>query len=56
MTLERGVVFFSRARRYVGVNPAGMVEAHRPGEHTLIAMVPGGPGRHGPARRAGAHG
>ena len=30
-TLERGVVFFSRARRYVGVNPAGMVEAHRPG-------------------------
>ena len=39
-TLERGVVFFSRARRFVGVNPAGMVEAHRPGEHTLIAMVP----------------
>ena len=42
--LERGVVFFSRARRYVGVNPAGMVEAHRPGEHTLIAMVPADPG------------
>ena len=41
--LERGVVFFSRARRYVGVNPAGMVEAHRPGEHTLIAMVPADP-------------
>ena len=38
--LERGVVFFSRARRFVGVNPAGMVEAHRPGEHTLVAMVP----------------
>ena len=43
-TLERGVVFFSRARRYVGVNPAGMVEAHRPGDQTLIAMVPREPG------------
>ena len=38
--MERGVIFFSRARRFVGVNPAGMVEAHRPGEHTLVAMVP----------------
>ncbi len=42
-TLERGVVFFSRARRYVGVNPAGMVEAHRPGDQTLIVMVPQNP-------------
>ena len=42
--MERGVVFFSRARRFVGVNPAGMVEAHRPGEHTLVAMVPREPG------------
>ena len=42
-TLDRAVVFFSRARRYVGVNPAGMVEAHRPGERTLIAMVPQNP-------------
>ena len=42
--LERSVVFFSRARRYVGVNAAGVVEAHRPGEHTLIAMVPREPG------------
>ena len=41
--IERRVVFFSRARRYVGVNPAGFVEAHRPGEHTLIAMVPADP-------------
>lgn len=38
--MDRGVIFFSRARRFVGVNPAGMVEAHRPGEHTLVAMVP----------------
>ncbi len=38
--LDRGVVFFSRARRQVGVNPAGLVEAYRPGEHTLVAMVP----------------
>ena len=42
--MERGVIFFSRARRFVGVNPAGMVEAHRPGEHTLVAMVPREPG------------
>ena len=41
--IERGVVFFSRARRHVGVNPAGLVEAHRPGEHTVVAMVPRDP-------------
>ena len=42
--MDRGVIFFSRARRFVGVNPAGMVEAHRPGEHTLVAMTPREPG------------
>ena len=41
--MERAVVFFSRSRRSVGVNPAGIVEAFRPGEHTLIAMVPRNP-------------
>ncbi len=41
--MDRTVVFFSRQRRFVGVNPAGVVEAHRPGEHTLIAMVPKDP-------------
>ena len=41
--LERTVVFYSRSRRFVGVNPAGIVEAHRPGEHTLVAMVPKDP-------------
>ena len=41
--LERTVVFYSRRRRFVGVNPAGIVEAHRPGEHTLVAMVPKDP-------------
>ena len=41
--MDRTVVFFSRSRRSVGVNPAGMVEAFRPGEHTLIAMVPRNP-------------
>ncbi len=39
-TLDRRVIFFSRARRSVGVTPAGRVEAHRPGEHTLVVMVP----------------
>ena len=42
--MDRGVIFFSRARRFVGVNPAGMVEAHRPGEHTLVVMTPREPG------------
>ncbi len=41
--MDRTVVFFSRRRRSVGVNPAGVVEAYRPGEHTLIAMVPKDP-------------
>ncbi|MCY3970045.1 MAG: hypothetical protein OXG74_08930 [Acidobacteria bacterium] len=34
------VVFFSRNRRRLGVNPAGEVEAHGPGEVTVIALVP----------------
>ncbi len=38
--IDRRVVFFSRARRSVGVTPAGIVEAHRPGEHVVVAMVP----------------
>ncbi len=42
-TMDRTVVFYSRRRRAVGVNPAGIVEAYRPGEHTLIAMVPKDP-------------
>ena len=41
--MDRAVVFYSRRRRAVGVNPAGIVEAYRPGEHTLIAMVPKDP-------------
>ena len=41
--LDRTVVFYSRQRRFVGVNPAGIVEAYRPGEHTLVAMVPKDP-------------
>ena len=34
------VVFFSRNRRRLGVNPAGEIEAHGPGEVTVIALVP----------------
>ncbi len=41
--MDRTVVFYSRRRRSVGVNPAGVVEAYRPGEHILIAMVPKDP-------------
>ncbi|MDP6580085.1 MAG: hypothetical protein QF681_05470 [Vicinamibacterales bacterium] len=37
------VVFFSRARRSVGVTRQGEVEAFRPGEFTLIALVPEDP-------------
>lgn len=41
--LDRAIVFYSRRRRSVSVNPAGDVEAYRPGEHVLVAMVPKNP-------------
>lgn len=34
------VVYYSRARRSVGVSGEGRVDAHRPGTFTLIALVP----------------
>ena len=34
------VVFFSRSRRSVGVTRGGEVEAYRPGDFTLVALVP----------------
>ena len=37
------VVYFSRARRSVGVTRGGEVEAYRPGEFTLVALVPADP-------------
>ena len=37
------VVYFSRARRSVGVTREGEVEAYRPGDFTLIALVPKDP-------------
>ena len=37
------VVYFSRARRRVGVTREGEVEAYRPGDVTLIALVPRDP-------------
>ncbi len=43
--MDRTVVFYSRARRRLGVNPAGGVEAYRPGDHVLVAMVPEDPER-----------
>ena len=42
-SVDRTVVFYSRKRRSVAVNPAGIVEAYRPGDHVLIAMVPRDP-------------
>ena len=49
--VERPVVFFSRRRRSVSINPAGNVEAYRPGEHVLIAMLPKDPEESPSARR-----
>ena len=43
--LDTTVVFISRARRSVGVNAAGRVEAYRPGNFVLIALVPQERGR-----------
>ncbi len=37
------VVFYSRARRSVAVTREGKVEAHRPGEVTLVVLVPTDP-------------
>ena len=37
------VVYFSRARRSVGVTADGEVEAPRPGEFTLVVLVPKDP-------------
>lgn len=37
------VVFYSRARRSVSVTRGGTVEAYRPGEHTVVALVPADP-------------
>ena len=38
------VVYYSRARRSVSVTRRGRVEAYRPGEFTLIVLVPSNPG------------
>ena len=46
------VVYFSRARASVGVTQGGEVEAYRPGEFTVIALVPTDPAQTG--RRANA--
>ena len=43
--VDTTVVFISRARRSVGVNAAGRVEAFRPGNFVLIALVPQERGR-----------
>ena len=37
---DAAVVFFSRARRSVGVTRDGQVTAYRPGEFTLVALLP----------------
>ena len=48
------VVFFSRARSSVGVTQAGEVEAYRPGEFTLVALVPADPAETGRRARSRA--
>lgn len=40
---DASVVFYSRARRRVGVTRAGRIEAHRPGDATIVALVPTDP-------------
>ncbi len=39
-SVEAPIVFISRSRRNVGVTNQGEVEAFRPGEYTIVAMVP----------------
>ena len=38
--VDATVIYLSRARRSVSVTRSGEVEAHRPGEFTLVALVP----------------
>jgi len=40
---EATVVYYSRARRSVGVSAAGRIEAYRPGEFVVVALVPTDP-------------
>ena len=40
---ESPVLYFSRARRQLEVNPAGFVQAHGPGVFEIIALAPGDP-------------
>jgi len=37
------IVYYSRSRRSVGVTREGEIEAHRPGDFTLVALVPEDP-------------
>jgi hypothetical protein len=37
------VLYFSRARRQVEVNPEGFIQAHGPGDFEIIALAPGDP-------------
>ena len=46
------VMYYSRARRSVGVTREGRVEAYRPGEFTLIVLVPADPADTGRRPRA----
>lgn len=41
------ITFFSRARRSVTVTPEGLVQAARPGTHTIVAMAGPAPARRG---------
>ena len=38
------IVYYSRSRRDLGVSSSGRVEAYRPGEYTLVALIPTDPG------------
>ena len=40
---DPAVTYYSRARSSVGVTQAGEVEAYRPGEFTIVALVPADP-------------
>ena len=37
------VVYLSRARRSIGVNPAGKIEAYKPGDAEVVAIIPSSP-------------
>ena len=43
LNIEAIVIYFSQSPTAVSVTPSGLVQAHRSGQHTLVALIPAKP-------------